>query len=369
MKSIFDAALATVMAERVAAHHPDFDAARFVAAVVADLPGLELKARVQRLADGLREHLPADFPAALAILLASMGADDGTGGIEGEGYDGFRHWPFLDFVGRYGLDHPVLALDALERMTLYFSAEFAIRPYILNHPELTLQRMGQWTRHPDWRVRRLASEGSRPRLPWGMRLSPFIADPSLGLAIIEPLCVDPHPVVRRSVANHLNDVAKDHPVRAVETARRWQANGDAGTRWIVGHGLRTLIKQGDPGALALMGFAAGGQPPTVTLFRLERERIVLGESLDFRVDLSCLEAGRLSIDYVVHHQRQRGTLSPKVFKWVCREVASGQILHLEKRHPIRPITTRRYYPGSHRVEVVVNGVVVCGAGFELVMPE
>ncbi len=366
LKEIFQRPLVEEMARRVLANHSDLDAATLVEEIVADFPQLELMARARRMAVALRIHLPAPVPEAVAILLVSMGGDDGSGGVEG--YAGFRHLPFLNFVGMYGLDHPVVALDALERMTRYFSAEFDIRPFILHHPALTLPRMQVWARDADWRLRRLASEGSRPRLPWGVRLTPFIRDPSPCLEIIEPLHADPHPAVRRSVANHLNDVAKDHPRVAVATARRWLENGENGTRWIVRHALRTLVKQGNPEALALLGFS-GSESPDTLAFTITPQRVMMGEAVTFVAELRCREEALLSIDYAVHHQKKNGSLVPKVFKLSRKQVTSNEVIRIEKSHAMRPITTRRYYPGLHRIEVLVNGKAVCGGTFELAFPE
>ncbi|MBF0211972.1 MAG: DNA alkylation repair protein [Magnetococcales bacterium] len=362
MKAFYQPSVVAEMAARLAANHPALPVDRLVAEVVADFPALELLGRARRIAQGLRDHLPPSFPDALEILLASMGPEDAQGGMDG--MSGFRHLPFLNFVGLYGLEHPDLALDALERMTCHFSAEFDIRPFILTHPDITIPRLRQWAHHPDWRVRRVASEGSRPRLPWGVRLKPFVLDPTAGLEIIEPLRGDPHPVVRRSVANHLNDVAKDHPERVVACLGRWLQEPNPHARWIAGHALRTLIKQGHPQALALMGFG-GLQAPRCLSFRVEPERIVLGEDVTLAVELRCLEDAKLSIDYALYHRRLKGSLARKVFKWTVREVRAGQVLRLEKRHPMRRITTRKYYPGMHRLELLVNGVAVGEGGFEL----
>ncbi|MBF0183540.1 MAG: DNA alkylation repair protein [Magnetococcales bacterium] len=365
LKEIFDRPLVEALAARVAAVYPGFAAEAMVAAVLTDFAGLALMARVGRIAEGLQTFLPPHFPAAVVILLAALGEDDGSGGVEG--HAGFRYLPLLHFVGRYGLAHPQLALDALAEMTRYFSAEFAIRPYILHHPELTLPRLQQWAEDADWRLRRLASEGSRPRLPWGVRLQPFIDNPEVCLAIIEPLFAESHPVVRRSVANHLNDVAKDHPKRVLTTARRWLAQGDANSRWMVRHALRTLIKQGDGDALALLGFS-GSQPPEVVAFSLGPAEVKLGEAVTFTATLRCRQPARLCIDYRIHHQRHNGTLSPKVFKLSTRQVVADTLVQLEKHHTLRLITTRRYYPGEHRLELLVNGTILCGGSFVLVMP-
>ncbi|MBF0613225.1 MAG: DNA alkylation repair protein [Magnetococcales bacterium] len=365
LKEIFHRPLVEELASRVADHFPAMDTQVFVQQIVNDFPQLSLMARSRRIAQGLHNHLPPSFPQAVAILLASLGAEDGSGGVEG--HEGFRYLPFLNFVGLYGLQHPEISLAALERMTCYFSAEFDIRPFLLQYPELTLSRMKAWSHHSDWRLRRLASEGARPRLPWGMRLQSFIKDPTPCLEILEPLQADPHPVVRRSVANHLNDVSKDHPLVTVATARRWLATGEQGTRWIVGHALRTLVKEGHPQALALLGFSGDLLPETVA-FTLSPSRVVLGEAVTFTAILRCREAATLSIDYALHHKRQNGSHARKVFKLTRKRVAMGEELTLQKSHPMHLITTRRYYPGSHGIDILINGRVVCGGIFELEMP-
>lgn len=365
LKDIFHNDLVKEVADRVSSRYPGFATDAFVQEIVADLPGLEFMARARRIAKGLHSYLLLPFPDAVAILLESLGEDDGSGGVEG--YDSFRYLPFLNFVGMYGLDHPDVALDALAYMTRYFSAEFDIRPFLLHHPQWALSRMKQWSQHPDWRLRRLASEGSRPRLPWGVRLKPFLKDPTLCLEIIDPLYTDPHPVVRRSVANHINDVAKDHPAVAVAVARRWSENGNDATRWIVRHALRTLVKKGDAEALALLGFS-GTQPPEAVAFSIMPLQVVLGGSVTFVATLRVLEAANLSIDYAVHYQRQNGSTSPKIFKLCRRHVLTNETIRIEKCHPLRPISTRRHYSGPHRIELLVNGRAICSGTFELTIP-
>ncbi|MBF0311212.1 MAG: DNA alkylation repair protein, partial [Magnetococcales bacterium] len=323
---------------------------------------LELMQRVQLISGSLRQLLPADYPEALAILLAAMGDDDGSGGVEG--YDGFRHLPFLHFVERHGLEHAQLSLDALQHMTRYFSAEFAIRPYLVRYPDMTLARVRSWARDADWRLRRLASEGCRPRLPWGIRLPAFIRDPGPCLEILELLRADPHPVVRRSVANHLNDIAKDHPDRVVATAVRWAEGAGAETLALLRHGLRTLIKQGHAEALRLLGFS-GGEGLQVVSFQLQPAEVPWGGTLNVAAQLHCTEAAHLSIDYGIHHLRQNGSHSVKVFKGIRERVAAGETVWFRTSHSFRAISTRRYYPGRHRLEVLINGRVVCGEDFVL----
>lgn len=365
LKSIFDRALVADLAERIAAVRPQFAKERFVRDVMADLPALELKARARRITDGLRAHLPPAYGEALEVLLASLGPDDGrSGGVEG--FYGFRFMPVLGFVGAYGLDDPERSLAALHRMTRYFSAEFDIRPFILRHPEMTMARLHEWAEDTDWRVRRLTSEGTRPRLPWGLRLQPFVADPSPVLALLERLRAEPHDIVQRSVANNLNDIAKDHPAIVTATAQRWLAAGAKESAQIVRHGLRTLVKKGDPVALALLGFRGGGAVD-LNAFTLSPRRLALGGSVTFSFELVSRERKpvTLSVDYAVHHRRADGTLSPKVFKLARVALAPGETRRIERRHAIKPITTRRYHPGRHRLEILVNGRALGGGDFQL----
>ncbi|CAN0477827.1 unnamed protein product, partial [Phaeothamnion confervicola] len=199
LKDIYDRAAVRFLAARMARVRPAFPADRFVREVVADLPALELKGRALRIAQGLRAHLPDDYAKALALVVRAAGADDGTGGIGG--MSGFRFLPLLNFIGRYGLDDPERSLEALSRLTRHFSAEFDVRPFLLRHPDLTLKRMHAWARDADWRVRRLASEGSRPLLPWGLRVPALVADPSKAMAILDRPPAHPNDLSCASVAH------------------------------------------------------------------------------------------------------------------------------------------------------------------------
>jgi len=366
LKDMFDRDAVRFVADRVAGVWAPFPTARFVREVWADLPALELKARAERIARGLREFLPPDWPLALDIVLRAAGDPDEGGGVEG--FSGFRFLPFLNFVGLHGRGDRKRSLAALERLTRHFSAEFDIRGFLADDLDGTLARMAAWSKHRDWRVRRLASEGSRPLLPWGMRVPALVADPTRAAAILDRLHDDPNEVVRRSVANHLNDVAKKHPEHAVATARAWLAKPRHPDRAAatVRHALRTLVKQGHAGALDLLGFAG-----TVELvgFDLATPHVTMGGHLEFAAEIRARGKGkvRLSIDYAVCHRRADGRLAPKVFKLAVREAAPGEEVRVAKRHAIRPITTRRYYAGEQAVELRVNGAVVARAAFVLRM--
>lgn len=362
-KNAFDEAAVRALATRVHGQEPPFPVERFVQQATDGLHALELKARVVQIAAALRACLPGEVPAALQVLVATLGPPFDPEVANG---GSFQVWPLTQFVQDFGLDHPDASLDALHAMTQRFTGEFAIRPFLRLHPVRTLERLEGWVHDPSVHVRRLVSEGSRTRLPWGERLQRFIDDPSPTLALVERLRDDPAEYVRRSVANHLNDLAKDHPERVVDIARRWWEERDHNDRQrLVRHALRTLIKQGHPGALGVIGFGAAGR---VGLRALRVEPSVsLGGALGVEVELHNPgdQPVDVLLDLVVHHLRAGGGWSPKVFKWTTLTLAAGETRRLQRRHPMKVVTTRRYYPGAHRVEVQVNGEVLGGEGFEL----
>jgi 3-methyladenine DNA glycosylase AlkC len=282
-----------------------------------------------------------------------------------QGLAGWVVWPLGEFVARRGLDHPQRALAALHAMTQRFSAEFAIRPFIERHPALVFDTLHRWTRDPSPHVRRLVSEGSRPRLPWGLQLRQLVADPSPTLPLLEALQDDPSEYVRRSVANHLNDIAKDHPGRVADWLEQHLPGAGRERRALLRHASRSLIKRGDPRVLALWGVGAPLRGDAH--LALSPATLQLGDTLALSVTLTS-RARRpqpLLIDYAVHHVKADGRCSPKVFKGWTLELAAGETRALQKRHAIRPITTRRYFSGTHRVELQVNGRVMAEARFDL----
>lgn len=366
LKDFYNAAVVGGIAGRVATAYPAFPADRFRKEVMAALPPLSLMQRARAIANALRHHLPPHYPDALEVLLNSLGPDDSTGGIDGMG--GFRHLPLLNFVGAYGLEHPELSLNALRQMTKHFSAEFDIRYFVERHYDLTMAAVQNWTSDPHWAVRWLCSEGLRPRLPWGLRLKRFIADPMPVLEVIETLRADPHDSVRRSVANNLNDIAKDNPDVVIATMRRWQAEDRDGTADAVRHGLRTLVKKGDRRALTLLGFDHRA-PVTALDFAIAKSRYRVGERLAFHINLrhDGRKPAKLSVDYAIHWRNARGGWQAKVFKLAKPQLGPGETVMLEKAHSLKPITTRRYYAGEHKVEILVNGQSVADGKFHLTL--
>ena len=365
LKTIFNQEIITDLAQRIKKVFPSFDSIGFEQDANQNLDNLELKQRSTQICTALTSYLPSKFEKATSILIQAMGEDDKSGGIEG--YNGFCFMPFLDFVAVRGLDNPYIALDSLEKMTLHFSGEFAIRPFILKHPDITLPRLLNWTSHRDWRVRRLASEGSRPRLPWGIQLKPFIENPSFVIGILNQLYNDSNLVVRRSVANNLNDIAKDNPADALETAQHWWDCGDETARWTVRHGLRSLVKQGNKKALSILGFT-GGDNIRVENFQFQPSVVMIGDELNFSCNLVSeeLKNVHLVVDYILHRVLANSKLSKKVFKLRQIELSPGEKITLSGKHKFKQLSTRTYYPGVHSIELIVNGRSIGQYDFELI---
>jgi 3-methyladenine DNA glycosylase AlkC len=362
LKEIFNEAAVVWLAERLAAAAPGFQQKAFVGNILADLHVLELKARIERIALEMQRHLPGDFRKAVKIVEKALGAPPPAG--DGTDFGKFRVLPCHRFVSLAGLDHADLSLGYFARATRHFTAEFDVRPFIAREPERVLRLMQSWAQDGDWRLRRLASEGARPRLPWGLRLQALVADPKPLFPLLEALRDDPIEAVRRSVANNLNDIAKDHPDLLVRYLKPW-AKVEARAP-LIRHALRHLVKQGHEGALEMMGadrqasFRAGR-------IKLDAKAVAIGGAIGMSVTIGNDgdRPAHAIIDYAVHHLGARGELRPKVFKWTKMTLAPGERVTLARRHSLRPVTTRRYYPGRHEIDLRINGRILARTAFEL----
>ncbi|WP_353643864.1 DNA alkylation repair protein [Mesorhizobium sp. WSM2239] len=354
LKEIFNRERLSHIAKETAAVWPRFDGERFLKLATARLDELGIMQRMRQTAVSLQETLPHDFPEALPIL-KDLAPRIGHN---------FAAITLSEFVALYGLKHFDLSLGALKFFTRFGSSEFAIRHFLVADFDRTIAVMRNWAEDENEHVRRLASEGSRPRLPWSFQLKNLIADPSPTGSILELLKADPSLYVRKSVANHLNDIGKDHPDILVERAAGWDL-GDKRTAWIVRHALRTLIKKGDSRALALIG-TTGKAEIKVEAFAVEPAEIKLGERITTRARLGSTSkaAQRLVIDYAVHYPKKNG-VSRKVFKLKETELLPGGECELAISQTVRDFTTRKHNAGFHRVELMVNGEAVAESGFDL----
>lgn len=352
---------------------PAADRAGFEALAQDGLDSLALKARVMQVARALVASLPADVDRAAGILEATLGpageGDDlGQLRTSAAGLAGWSVWPLTEAIALMAAQHhPQRGLQALHAMTQRLTAEFAIRPFIVHHPALALATLHGWLADPSAHVRRLVSEGSRPRLPWGLRLQALVDDPSPTLPLLRALQDDPSAYVRRSVANHLNDIAKDHPALVAQWLAEHLPDASDERRALLRHASRSLIKAGDADVLAAWGLGAAYRGHVG--LALSPTTLAVGDTLQLQVDLQSTSrhAQRLAIDYAVHHVKAGGHTTPKVFKGWVIALAPGEQRQLVKRHSMKAITTRRYHPGQHAVDLRINGQVLAHETFDLTL--
>ncbi|MEM7077573.1 MAG: DNA alkylation repair protein [Pseudomonadota bacterium] len=361
---LFNAGTVAQLAARIEAAHPPFARKAFEAAVLAAYPQLELKARIAHTVDVLEAYLPADFAAAMQILRDSLPARLDPS-LSDDDFGQFIWAVPGEWMARHGVsaDRLEQALDFLMEATQRFTSEGALRPFLRAFPEHTLAAVHAWTEHDNYHVRRLASEGIRPYLPWAVR-APLAADTII--AVLDKLHRDPTRFVVRSVANTLNDISKDDPDLVVKTLRRWRGRRvDAELDWLSRHALRTLLKQDHPGALALLGYTA---EPDFELHQVEiTPRLHIGEKLSIQAALLSASEQRLKVTVKVHFLKANGKHSAKVFALRDGVLQAGETLSLRKEVAFRPMTTRTLYPGAHYVEILVNGVGHERVRFELLV--
>ncbi|AJS58711.1 hypothetical protein [Paenibacillus sp. IHBB 10380] len=366
LKLMYNEAFLRGFGEKIHTVYGAFDNEGFIATTMDDTwDELELKARMRRITLSLGGYLPRQYEDALDVLFA----------ID-ETCVGFPYLFFPDFVEVYGQaeEHWKLSMKALERFTSKSSAEFAVRPFLLRDPERMMCEMLAWAQHPDEHVRRLASEGCRPRLPWGQALPMFKREPDPILPVLELLKADTSLYVRKSVANNLNDIVKDHPSVVIDIARRWKGV-NSHTDWIVRHGCRTLIRKADPEIMSLFGYAepAAGTASITTHASLSAEpnTIPIGGSSELRYELHIQEGeqAHIRIEYGIDFVKARGQTSRKSFLLSDKTVPGGTYLQGTRTHSWRELTTRRHYPGEHRISLLVNGREVAYVMVELTSNE
>jgi 3-methyladenine DNA glycosylase AlkC len=316
---------------------------------------LELKARVRKISMSLGKCLPADYREALAILdQAAANCPAGFLGIF-----------FPDFVEVYGQDEANwdLSIRALERYTVYWSSEFAVRPFIIDHEEPMMAQMYAWSQHENEHIRRLASEGCRPQLPWGQALTKYKKDPTPILPILTQLKTDPSLYVRKSVANNLNDISKTHPDLVAQLAQDWYGK-NAYTDWIVKHGCRTLLKKGNPDVLALFGYH-DVTSLEVDDFALGATSIFLGEAIAFSFAIFTKKAIKVRLEYGIDYVKANGKRNRKIFQLSEISLKENEKKFYTKKHSFAEVSTRKHYPGTHAITLIVNGVDRGTLDFEL----
>jgi 3-methyladenine DNA glycosylase AlkC len=344
---------------RVAECLPSADSTVFTGITAPLLSSLELKDRVKLLAETLVNAISAPSTEALFDDIVRLAQAQPR-------WKGFDMWPLTMVLEHHCTLAPAAALKAQRAVTPFFTSEFAVRPLLRDNAELVLSRFKEWAHDPDEHVRRWTSEGSRPRLPWGGNFTALIQNPTLTREILETLRDDPAEYVRRSVANHLNDLTREHAEYVLDVAEEWMYAPGPHTEATLRHALRNLIKAGHPRALALFG----SHKPEIVDIQLElgATDVTVGESLPWKLRFATPATAptqRLVVDYAVWHRKANGGLSPKVFKGSVVELAAGKSALVRRKHSLRPITTRVYYAGVHELHVMINGQTVAKGEFTL----
>ena len=354
-----------VLAGIIKQYQPEFPDDKFRAMAMFQLESMPLKTRVNHLSEVLAELLVDDFSVNAKWL--KQVAEHWPNQEPGKVWHSFMVWPLIDYAGKQGLQQPTIALEVLKHLTPLFTAEFAIRPYIEQHFELTFKELLRWCQHDNEHVRRLASEGMRPRLPWGGHLNAFKQDPQPVFEILSQLRDDKSKYVQKSVANNLNDISKDHPQRVIDICHEWQKNSTPQRRWIIRHGLRSLVKAGEPSVFPLLGYS--DKPAVKVDFDLTEQDVALGQKLEMLLSIHSKNSQNqeLVVDYRVWHVKSNGKTAAKVYKWKNITLPARERVYLKKSHGFLQLTTRKYYGGQHTIEILINGVVYNQATVNLVL--
>lgn len=365
LKDQFGKDVAHRIATSLAAVQSGFPLAAFKRQALKGYNDLELTARGRQIAAAMGAHLPQDYPRAVAIVLASLESLAATVD-EDSSLGSFVFMPHCQFVADFGIEHFDLSMQANYELTKRFTAEFSVRPFIERYPDRALALLAKWASDPNEHVRRLVSEGTRPRLPWAARLPAFQHDPAPVLALLERLKDDPSLYVRRSVANNLNDIGKDHPDVLVATARAWMKGASPERQWLIRHALRSAVKRGDAGALRVLGYG-GAKGLTVGKGEISPKKARIGDRVVIAFDVTYTGKGRgkAMVDFQIHYVKANGTTSAKVFKLKELDLAPGASVRLSKRVSVADMSTRKHYAGRHRVDAIVNGHVEAVGFFDL----
>ncbi len=355
LKELFNTAFHEHLALELTKVYKNFKQQQFITEVSKNLEQQSLNERMRNASLVLNKYLPEDYKKTIDILqqvIPNMKR-------------GYTSLLFPDYVGQYGKKDIHLSLEALKYFTQFGSSEFAIREFLKHDFNKTIQVMYTWAKDKNYHVRRLASEGSRPRLPWSFKLDEVIKNPKLTQPILETLKADEELYVRKSVANHLNDISKDHPDYMVQVVKGWDKK-HTHTAWIVKHASRALIKKGHSASLAVFDFE---KKPRLSIgqFKLNTKNLKLGQALQFEFDVVSEKSSpqKLVIDYIIHYRKKAGELSPKVFKLTELELLPKQSVHISKKQVFKDFTTRKHFSGQHLIEIQVNGKVMAEDKFKL----
>lgn len=357
------------IAQEIQAVYPKFNKINFIRKTTQKFPNLELKERISWIREVLKEFLPGEYRKAIRILINSLPPECDKNKTDND-FGDFIYAPYADYVAQYGLNKKELpvSLDALKEMTKRFSAEDAIRYFINVHPDETLAKLQSWALDEHYHVRRLASEGTRPKLPWAQKIAIPVERP---IPILDNLFSDKTRFVTRSVANHLNDISKTNPELVLTTLKKWRYSEKQHPdemNYMIRHSLRTLIKAGHPETMLFLNFSPDTKV-TLADFKIKNRKVMPGGFVEFEFTLTSKQNEKLLIDYTIYFQNKTGhNNNKKVFKLKQTEIKKNESISISKRHRlIENMTTRKLYPGKHFVEIQVNGKKLLKRDFVLII--
>ncbi len=345
---------------------PDFNRKAFLAEVhINEWQFMEFKNRMHHVANVLKYLLSDNYKESLEQLTKIIFDLKANCIADKVKYPDLLFMLIPDYIEHNGLDEFELSVDAFKAITPFTSCEFAVRPFIIKYQDRMFEKLLEWTKHKNEHVRRLASEGCRPRLPWAMALPHLKIDPSPIFPVLENLKSDPSEYVRRSVANNLNDISKDHPQTVIDIAKQWKGNSQE-TNWIIKHACRTLLKAGDQEVMRLFGFATPVDMEINNL-NLTKNFILVGNHLEFGFELinHSSKNEKIRLEYAIYYLRQNGSHSKKIFKISEKEYPAKSRAKISRRHLFKPMSSRKLYPGEHVLSLIINGREMEERTFEL----
>ena len=360
LKNIYSKAFIDEFAFALKKAYPALDTNRFTKLIFnKDWANKELKQRMRHIAEVLCQVLPNKFPEASSIIVKCV--DELKKNRKGEMYFEFMFLP--DFIELYGIEEYDVSILAFEKITQFTSAEFAVRPFLIKYPEKMQKQMIKWTSHEHPMVRRLATEGFRPRLPWAMAVPYLKKDPTVILPVLEKLKKDISETVRRSVANNLNDIAKDHPEVVLKLATNWSGESTE-VDWVIRHGSRSLLKRGNVGALKHFGLTET-KGIDIESLKTDKKKLAIGDTLLFSFQLTIKKGAKLRIEYGIDYMKSNGKTNRKIFK-LSEGVFEKGTHSFSRKQSFRELTTRKHYAGKHAIAIIVNGMEKATLDFSLV---
>lgn len=333
------------LAQNIAKYDNKFDSTSFIENIInKNWEKKELKERMRFITETINAYLKHPYPNQIKILSKVVSC-----------YSGLQGMLFPDFVQVYGLNDYKISINALELFTQHSTAEFAIRPFIEKYPNKTMNQMLEWSKHKNEHLRRLASEGCRPKLPWASPLREFINNPTPCLPILENLKADESLYVKKSVANHLNDISKNHPKLVLDTAKKWHGK-NLHTDWIIKHALRTLLKKGDKNALSIFGLN-DSKNLEINSLNVSKSNLSIGEFLFFEFDVinQSPKQRAIRLEYKIDYVKANGRTSGKVFQISEFTLSANTSKQFKRKQWFKQLSTRVHHPGKHKITIIVNG--------------